>query len=74
MISNSTLAKEISDLMHDIFQRLDESVASVSQICSPEEADEYSKAVGRIVCPIVMEVMEPLYERHPALKPPNWDD
>ena len=73
MISNGELAKQISDLMLDVFCRLDESVTTVRQTCSPEEADAYSKAVGRIAGPNVM-LMEPIYERHPALKPLNWDD
>jgi len=73
MISDSGTAKQISDLMQDVFCRLDESVAVVKQTCSPEEAAAYSKAVGRVVGPIVMDVLEPLYERHPFLKPSNWD-
>lgn len=74
MISNSELAKQISDLMQDVFVRLDESVTAVRQACPPDEADAYSKAVGRVVGPIVMDVMEPLYDKHPVLKPDNWDD
>jgi hypothetical protein len=74
VISDGNTARQISDLMQDVFCRLDESVTAVRQSCSPEEAAAYCEAVGKVVCPIVMDVMEPLYERHPELKPANWDD
>jgi len=60
--------------MQDVFCRLDESVTAVRQSCSPEEAAAYSKAVGRVVGPIIFDVMEPIYAIHPELKPANWDD
>ena len=74
MISNANTAKQISELMLDLFRRIDESVAMVKATCSPEEAAAYQKAVGRVAGPIVMDVLEPLYEKNPTLKPPNWDD
>jgi hypothetical protein len=74
MISNSATARQISELMLDIFRRADESIAAVKESCPPEEAAAYQKAIGRVVGPIVMDVLEPLYEKHPGLKPSNWDD
>jgi hypothetical protein len=32
------------------------------------------KAVGKVACRIVFDVLEPLYDQHPELKPPKWDD
>jgi hypothetical protein len=74
MISNSSTAKQISELMLDVFRRVDESVTSVKETCPPEEAAAYQKAVGKVAGPIVMDVLEPLYAKHPALKPSNWDE
>jgi hypothetical protein len=74
MISNGDIAKQISDLMLDIFRRVDESVEMVKATCPVEEALVYNKAVGRVAGPIVMDVLEPLYASHPSLKPSNWDD
>lgn len=74
MISNANVAKQISDLMLELFRRVDESVAMVRETCTPEEAAAYQKAAGRVVGPIVMDVLEPLYAKHPVLKPHNWDD
>jgi hypothetical protein len=74
MITDSGTAKQISELMLDVFRRVDESVASVQETCPPEEAAAYKRAVGRVAGPIVMDVLEPLYKKHPGLKPSNWDD
>jgi hypothetical protein len=74
MISNPRIAKQVSDLMLDIFSRVDESLAEVKKTCSPEEVAAYRTATSHVVGSIVMDVLEPLYEAHPALKPHNWDD
>jgi len=74
MISDTDTAKQISDLMLDLFRRVDESIATIKTTCSPEEAAAYSKAAGRVACSIVMDVLEPLYQKHPSLKPRNWDE
>ena len=74
MISDDKTAKRISELMLDLFQRVDESVAAVRELCPPDEAAAYQKAAGRVACPIVTEVLEPLYQNHPELKPLNWDE
>ena len=73
MISNADAAKQISELMHDIFRRLDESVTMVQRDCAPEDALEYRKSVGKVIYPILFDLLEPLYGQHPSLKPSNWD-
>lgn len=73
MISNGETAKRISELMLDIFRRVDESVVMVRESCAEEEAAAYSKAVGKVAGAIVMDVLEPLYDKNPNLKPSNWD-
>jgi hypothetical protein len=62
MISEPNIAKQISELMLDIFRRVDESVLMVNESCQPEEAAAYSKAAGRVACAAVMDVLGPLYE------------
>ena len=73
MLSNSDPARRISELMLEIFRRVDESVAVVRESCGEQEAAAYSKAVGKVAGAVVMDVLEPLYEKNPDLKPPNWD-
>ena len=74
MISNTEIAKQVSQLMHDVFRRLDESVEMVKNSCSQDEAASYRKAVGKVIYPILFDVLEPLYKQNPDLRPPNWDD
>ena len=74
MISDDALAKQISDLMLDIFYRLDESCVTATKLCPTQEASVYRKSVGRVVGPIVLDVLQPLYNAHPELKPVNWED
>jgi hypothetical protein len=71
MISNTEVAKQVSQLMHDVLRRLDESVEMVKNSCSQDEAASYRKAVGMVPYPI-LDVLEPLYKQNPDLKPPNW--
>jgi hypothetical protein len=74
MIKDAKIAKQISDLMLEIFSRVDASLAEVNKTCTPQEVSAYRKATSHVVGPIVMDVLEPLYKTHPALKPRNWDD
>jgi hypothetical protein len=74
MISDPNTAKHISDLMRKIFYLLEESDRMVKETCSPEDIAAYQHAVGRILSPVFVEVLNPLYHQHPELKPPNWDD
>lgn len=73
MISNADIAKQISELMLDVFRRLDESVTTVQEGCHPDEVVLFRKSVGKVIYPILFDLLEPLYSQHPSLKPPNWD-
>jgi hypothetical protein len=73
MISNPAIAKHVKELMMDVFVRVDQSITMVRQTCAKEEADAYSRAAGRIATALVMDVLGPLYERNPDLKPTDWD-
>jgi hypothetical protein len=59
--------------MQDCSSKLDESVALVRDECSAEELKKYRRAVGKVMGEILLEVLNPLYAKHPALKPPGWD-
>lgn len=69
MIENERIARQISDLMLEYGARLDASVLLISNNCSPEELRIYRRAVGEIMGNMLTEIMNPLYERHPTLKP-----
>jgi hypothetical protein len=73
LIENANVAKQISELMQDCSARLDSSVALVRDECGAEELQTYRRAVGKVMGEILLEVLNPLYAKHPALKPPGWD-
>ncbi|HEY3706838.1 MAG TPA: hypothetical protein VGL22_17375 [Terracidiphilus sp.] len=74
MISDKDVARQISDLMLDAFNRIEDSCELVSRSVPQQEAAAYSQAADRIIQPIVLDLLEPLFARHPDLKPAHWDD
>jgi len=73
MITNANTAKRISDLMLDISDQLDESIAAVGKTCPTEEFEQYRQAVARILGQIPPGVLNSLYREHPLLKPPGFE-
>lgn len=69
MIEQEDVAAEVSKLMLEFGARLDASIALVQSRCTPQEFQAYRKAVGGIMGSMLLEVMNPLYEKHPQLKP-----
>lgn len=69
MVEDERIAKQISDLMVEFSHRLDGSIALVMESCSDEEFKAYRTAVSKILVEILFQVMNPLYQRHPGLKP-----
>lgn len=69
MISNQEIAVEVSTLMLEIGAKLDESVARVQASCPQPEFERYRRAVGRVMGAMLLDIMNPLYTEHPALKP-----
>jgi hypothetical protein len=73
VIEDAGVAKKIGDLMQDCSARLNSSVALVRDECDAEELQNYRRAVGKVMGEILLEVLNPLYAKHPQLKPPGWD-
>jgi len=69
MISDPVVARRISDLMLEFGARLDISVAEVSEQCGREELAAYRRAVGSVMSTMLLDIMNPLYAKHPAIKP-----
>ena len=49
--------------------KLDESVNLVLKHCSQEELIGYRQAVGKVMGYMLTDIMNPLYELHPEIKP-----
>lgn len=69
MIANSKAAKYVSDLMLNINGELIESIKNVEKDCSQDEFTIYRRRVGTLVNSIFEQVLEPIYDKHPTLKP-----
>ena len=69
MIKNKKIAKEVSDLMLSIGDKLDGSVALVKEECDQEDFKKYRLAVGKVLGEMLLEIMNPIYDEHPDIKP-----
>jgi hypothetical protein len=69
MIQNPDVASQISSLMLEISERVNESMRLVQAECSDEEFKKYRLASGYILGYAYTDVLVPLYEEHPDLKP-----
>ena len=73
MIENPEVAREVSELMLGINDRLEQSVNIVRANCSLDEARTFGMAAGNIINLIFERILDPLYLKHPALKPSGLD-
>ncbi len=69
MIENKAIARQLSELMLECGTRLDRSIELVKEHCSEQEFKVYRRAVGMIMGDMLLQVMNPIYVRHPGLKP-----
>jgi len=66
-------AQSVSDLMLEISAKLDTSLQLVQRTCPEAEFEAYRNTVGSLMGTMLLEVMNPLYEEHPELKPPGLE-
>jgi hypothetical protein len=74
LIENPEVAKYVSQFFLDLNGQLDESIVTVEKGISPAEYKAYKRAIGYVMYEVFDKILEPLYLRHPSLKPPDWDD
>ncbi len=66
---NSKEAEELSILLMQITAKLDQSVKFVMDKDSPENFESYKSNVGKAMGDLYLEVLQPLWEKYPDLKP-----
>jgi hypothetical protein len=71
MITDPSVAKRVSDLMLEIGDRVNESIAEIRTACPPDEFANYRRAAGAVMAEILLQVLNPLYRDHPSLRPPG---
>lgn len=69
MIGNDGVAKAVSDLMLEYSEKLNDSIILVMENCPEDEFKRYRLAAAKVLGEMLLEVMNPLYARHPELKP-----
>jgi hypothetical protein len=72
MLTNEVVAADAVNLVTQAKDTLLESMALVESNCTPEEYAAYKGAVGRVVVEMLNEIVGPIYEHNPSLKPRGW--
>ncbi len=73
MIRNREVAQEAINLVTDAKDTLLKSMMLVESTCGSREYAAYKKAIGRVVSTMLDEIVTPLYEQNPLIKPEGWD-
>lgn len=72
---HKNIAQQVTNIMIDCCKRLEESIDVVSSGSNgaddkeQREAMEFRSAVGKIMGHIFVDVLHPIYQRHPELEP-----
>jgi len=69
MINDKEVAKYIECLMRQISGEINESIIEIQEKCSPREFEEYRRAAGKVMGYIFLDIMNPIYKRHPEIMP-----
>ena len=69
MISSPEVAARVNSLMQEIGAKLNASIADVGSSCPEEEFTNYRRVVAQVMGTMLVDIMNPIYAVHPALKP-----
>jgi hypothetical protein len=71
MIKDELLARQVSNLMLELGAKLDASVAEMQYQLPEDEFAKYRRAIGEVMGAMLLDIMTPIYQQHPQLKPPQ---
>jgi hypothetical protein len=71
MIADKHLASEVSERVLEANRLLNDVVALVHTRGTSDESDAFRLAIGNVLGELLLGVVNPLYRRHPDLKPPG---
>lgn len=63
------VASEINNLMLEFSAKLTESLRLVHENCTDKEYVAYRAVVAKLMGDMLLDVMNPIYAKHPDLKP-----
>ncbi|PAJ78371.1 hypothetical protein [Burkholderia ubonensis] len=70
MIENKQTASVLNDMILKMGADLDQSLQMVKASCPESEFLNYREFVSSLLNTMLLDFMNPLYKRHPELKPP----
>ncbi|HDR9583657.1 TPA: hypothetical protein QDC22_001051 [Burkholderia stabilis] len=71
MIEDKRIATALNDMILSMGATLDQSLQQVRQTCPGHEFVAYREFVSHVLTTMLVDFMNPLYARHPDLKPPE---
>ncbi|KAG8149710.1 hypothetical protein [Burkholderia catarinensis] len=69
MIEDQRIATTLNTMILSMGAHLDESLRQVKETCPPDEFVAYREFVSQLLTTMLVDFMNPLYARHPDLKP-----
>ncbi|PQV45592.1 hypothetical protein [Paraburkholderia sp. BL21I4N1] len=73
MINNREVAAELSDRILKVSGAINDAIILVQDRCSVGEFNEFRRAMGRLLDQVYVLGLEPLYEAHPDIAPPELE-
>lgn len=77
MVTSKKIATDISAASEAFLVSLNKALLDAKAECSPQEYEQFKKAVGAVVGGLELDMLWPLYKKHPELQPENlrnWKD
>jgi hypothetical protein len=71
MISDRATATKVEKMMRGVAAEIDESISVVLDGGSTSEFKSYRLTAGKLMGDIFLEILAPIYARHPDLTPPE---
>ena len=74
MITSAKLAIDVSAAGEHFVEALSKCLTEAQSSCSPEEYEQFKKAVASVVGTLEVDMLWPLYKKHPELEPEGLRD
>jgi hypothetical protein len=69
---NREVASEVSTKLLEVQRQLNQTLLLIKENCEAEEFNRYRMAVANAMGTIFLELLNPIYEEHPHLAPPDY--
>jgi hypothetical protein len=69
---NLDLATKIAENLVRIESDLNNALHLIETNCKQDEFQLYRTAFGKLMGTIYLDILEPLFDEHPSLIPPDW--